>query len=548
MDGQEKRLGMVTGGSLTKGLEVKLDSEVSVEDMAVGRYVAIQGREQRFFGMITDVALGALDQRLTITPPDITDEFIARVLNGTGTYGSLRVVPMLTTTLLDGPRPAKTVPPHFASVCEASETDIELIFGEDDEKHFCIGSPLDMEVKVNLNYGRLIERSNGIFGKSGTGKTYLTYIFLASIIQKSSQQSLPREKAVHLIFDMHSEYGWEGHSEGGSGKVRGLKQLYGSRVAIFALDEQSFRNRGISPDYQVQIPLTDIDPEDIEILKDTLNLTDLAVDAAYTLKRRLKKAWITRLLNEDDAEGGDADIEDLVLNGKIHEKSLENLRRGLGRLKDWPFISTTGASGSIKAILDYLDRGTNIVMEFGRYGDNLAAYVLVANLITRRIYDQYRRRVEQAMGDRAKEPYHLIITIEEAHKFLSPQVANQTIFGTIAREMRKYKVTLLVVDQRPSGIDEEVMSQVGTRITCLLDNDKDIESVLMGVSGKGELKSVLSKLETRQQALIFGHAVPMPVVIQTREYGSADSYREFGHVEGEEARAKAARDIQDMYG
>ena len=75
-----------------------------------------------------------------------------------------------------------------------------------------------------------------------------------------------------------------------------------------------------------------------------------------------------------------------------------------------------------------------------------------------------------------------MITIEEAHKFLNPELAGQTIFGTIAREMRKYNVTLLVIDQRPSGIDDEVMSQIGTKITCLLDNDRDIDSVLAGVS------------------------------------------------------------------
>ena len=104
-----------------------------------------------------------------------------------------------------------------------------------------------------------------------------------------------------------------------------------------------------------------------------------------------------------------------------------------------------------------------------------------------------------------------IITIEEAHKFLNPEVASQTIFGTIAREMRKYNCTLLVIDQRPSGIDPEVMSQLGTKITCLLDNEKDIDSVLAGISGKNELKGVLAKLASKQQALIFGHAVPMPV-------------------------------------
>ncbi|MEA3397886.1 MAG: ATP-binding protein, partial [Chloroflexota bacterium] len=107
---------------------------------------------------------------------------------------------------------------------------------------------------------------------------------------------------------------------------------------------------------------------------------------------------------------------------------------------------------------------------------------------------------------------------EEAHKFLDPAIAKHTIFGTIAREMRKYNVTLLVVDQRPSGIDQEVMSQIGTRITARLDEENDIRAVFSGVSGTAALREILARLETKQQALILGHAVPMPIVIRTRDY------------------------------
>jgi len=180
----------------------------------------------------------------------------------------------------------------------------------------------------------------------------------------------------------------------------------------------------------------------------------------------------------------------------------------------------------VDSILSYLDRGINVVLEFGRFRD-ITSYILVANMLSRRIYAQYQARMERAMGEDSAKPTPLVITIEEAHKFLNPELANQTIFGTIAREMRKYNVTLLVIDQRPSGIDEEVMSQIGTKITCLLDNERDIDSVLAGVSGKSELKSVLAKLAAKQQALVFGHAVPMPVVFRSREYGSAESYKEF---------------------
>ena len=140
-----------------------------------------------------------------------------------------------------------------------------------------------------------------------------------------------------------------------------------------------------------------------------------------------------------------------------------------------------------------------------------------------------------------------MITIEEAHKFLDPAIAGNTIFGTIARELRKYNVTLFVVDQRPSGIDQEVMSQIGTRVTMLLDNPEDIKAVLSGVSGAEGLREVLARLDSREQALILGHAVPMPVVVQTRPY-DLDFYKAMGFVDEAELPERLASNVRKMRG
>ena len=170
-------------------------------------------------------------------------------------------------------------------------------------------------------------------------------------------------------------------------------------------------------------------------------------------------------------------------------------------------------------MMDYIDRGIHIVLEFGRQ-TSMLAYLLVANIISRKIHENYVQKSEAfyATQNPEDQPKHLVITIEEAHKFLNPTAARQTIFGTIAREMRKYYVSLLIVDQRPSGIDEEVLSQLGTKITALLNDEKDIQAVLTGVSNATGLRSVLASLDSKQQALMIGHAVPMPVVIRTRDY------------------------------
>ena len=93
-----------------------------------------------------------------------------------------------------------------------------------------------MDIPVCINLDRFVERSNGIFGKSGTGKTFLTRVMLAGVIRYG--------KAVNLIFDMHNEYGWETESEGSKGFVKGLKQLFPEKVAIFSLDPASTQKEG----------------------------------------------------------------------------------------------------------------------------------------------------------------------------------------------------------------------------------------------------------------------------------------------------------------
>ncbi len=538
MSEQARRLGQVVSGSLSEGLEIRLDPGVSVEEMAVGRYVVVEGRQRRFFGMVTDVKLAASSQQFAATPPDISDPFVAAVLDGTSTFGTLAVTPMLTIgreepQALAQPMPVKTVPSHYSAVMDASEQDVADVFGGEDENHFYIGHPLDMEARVHLDLQRFVARSSGVFGKSGTGKTFLTRLLLIGIVQRSA--------AVNLVFDMHNEYGWESASEDGT-RVKGLRQLFGSRVAVFSLDEVSSRNRGASPDELLQIAYGDVEPEDIALLKETLGLSDPMIESVHRLARLARGSWLAEFLALDSPareELADAHGLNVGTLNALHRK----LETRLGRL---PFLREQAVGTSARTLIQYLMGGRHVVLEFGRH-NSLDAYMLVANILTRRLHEEWVEAKDKALGDQAQEPPKLVITIEEAHKFLSPEVAEQTIFGTIAREMRKYNVTLLVVDQRPSGIADEVMSQIGTRVTCLLDDERDIQAVLSGVSGASSLRGVLARLDTRQQAIILGHAVPMPVVIRTRDYGGKAGYAEFQFAEAAELRRQATQDLADLF-
>ncbi len=346
-----------------------------------------------------------------------------------------------------------------------------------------------------------------MFGKSGTGKSFLTRLLLCGVIKNKI--------ASNLIFDMHSEYGWSGTTEDkAQQEVKGLAQLFQGDVLVYTLDPESSRRRGVRPDGDITIGLNEIGVDDVLLLQEALNLNPTAAESAFICFQRFGDAWISRLRDMD----GDA-LKEFADSVGANLASISALSRKLAQLDRLKFITRKASLSSINNIINALLAGKSVVVEFGQYRSELA-YMLVSNILTRLIYDVWVRKTETFLASKraSDKPPQLMITIEEAHKFLNPTTARQTIFGIIARELRKYSVTLLVVDQRPSSIDNEVMSQLGSRITALLNDDKDIDAVFTGVSGSKGLKAVLASLDSRQQAMILGHAVPMPVVIRTRPY------------------------------
>ncbi|MGK7959814.1 helicase HerA domain-containing protein [Crocosphaera sp.] len=540
-------LGAVVQGSLSQGLEVRLHSDVSVEQMRVGKFLVVQGVRSRFFCLLTDVSLGTANPRILANPPSFQDTFMRDVLAGSATYGNVELAPMLMLipteeednnasqsddTSLGSFQaqtnaeiellPVKTIPTHFSQVYEASERDFRMVFGWEDDptrRNFAIGKPLDMDVPICIDLDRFVERSNGVFGKSGTGKSFLTRLLISGIIRKQA--------AVNLMFDMHSEYGWEAMKEGKEvSTVKGLRQLFPGQVEIYTLDPESTKRRGVSDAQELYLSYDQIDIEDIRLVGHELGISEASLDNANILEAEYGKSWIMQLLNMTNE-----DIKLFCQEKQGHAGSIMSLQRKLMRLDNLKYLRTACPHNYINQVLESLDAGKHVVIEFGSQS-NMLSYMLATNMITRRIHGSYVKKAERFLQTKSPSdrPRQLVITIEEAHRFLDSKIVHQTIFGTIAREMRKYFVTLLIVDQRPSGIDNEVMSQVGTRITCLLNDEKDIDAMFTGVSGGQNLRSVLAKLDSKQQALILGHAVPMPVVIRTRAYDQ-QFYAEIGETD-----------------
>lgn len=506
-----KNLGRIISGSLSEGLLVRVNYEVDLETIKTGKFVSAVGNTYRFFSLITDLKLEVANPDAMIFLSDGQESVLHEMVRQREMYAVAKIKPMVLLDNRNHLVPVKTIPPHFAPVVNVDEQEVSLIFGKEDGEsaHFCIGYPLDMNTPVCIDLERFGERSSGVFGKTGTGKTFITRLLLAGVMRYS--------KTVNLIFDMHSEYGLQARQEGKNKNfVKGLKTLFPEKVAIFSLDPDSTRRRGGMPDVSVTIPFTAIGVADLLSLQSELNLHSTALEAAYLIFAKYKEHWLEKLL-----EPG-MDLKEFAEGVGAHPESVAALYRKLKRVERLPFFVPGTAANKFSVIdqmMEYVDRGISIIIEFGNYTSTFV-YLLIANIITRRIHAEYTAKTEKFLGSQqaGDEPNKLLIVIEEAHKFLNTTAAQQTIFGTIAREMRKYYVSLLVVDQRPSGIDSEVLSQIGTKVIAQLNDEKDIQAVLMGSPSSGGLRTVLASLDSKQQALVLGHAIPMPVVIQTRKY------------------------------
>jgi uncharacterized protein len=106
----------------------------------------------------------------------------------------------------------------------------------------------------------------------------------------------------------------------------------------------------------------------------------------------------------------------------------------------------------------------------------------------------------------------LLIVLEEAHNYLKAgenSISSNTV-QNIAKEGRKYGLGLMLVTQRPSELDETVLSQCGTLIALRMNNSKDRGHIKSAI--QDELQTIVDLLPSLRtgEGIISGEAVKMP--------------------------------------
>jgi hypothetical protein len=537
---EEHVIGYIVGGGLKENLRVRLT--VPAQEVQEGGFIVIKSGDWQFYGLVTDIQLGSTDPRFADEQTENRLPLeLARLLHGQTLYTTLEVLPALmmergpepgtknyetwreqiSLGLKEepSPLPIKTVPPHHAPAHLAGPGDIGEIFGKvGDKGNFVIGYTREGENPVCINLDKFVQRSSGVFGATGTGKSFLTRLVLAGLMHYN--------KASVLVYDMHNEYGYDDTASDTGKKVIGLRTKFPARVRVVALGGGA-QIRGSAPDFNLEIAKNDIQPVDIEMLTRELNLKETTPTTLDALYSNFGRNWFTRFQEMEsgktfeDEDGKRVPTPDSVAfwanQSGVNVMAAEGLHSKLGPLFRKSYIVDKPAVDTISEMIKALEAGQHVILSFGDF-DNDLDYLLVSNLLTRRIRDAWEERTNKFRTGGEKEPRQLVIVLEEAHKLLNREIATQTSFSTIAREMRKYYVTLVIVDQRPSQIYDEVMSQLGTRISGWLGDEDDIRAVLSGLAGRDALRGMLARLQPKEEVILLGWGVPMPLPVRSRRY------------------------------
>jgi DNA helicase HerA-like ATPase len=555
-------IGYVVGGGLKENLSIRLT--IPPQQVQEGGFVVVENNDWLFYGLVTDLKLGSTDPRFADEQSESRlPAQLASLLHGQTLYTNLEVLPALM--LERGPEPGspeyeawrkahqedprvlpvKTVPSHHAPVRLAAAGDVAQIFGEPGDKdHFIIGTTREQGHPVCLDLDKFVQRSSGIFGATGTGKSFLTRIILAGLIH--------HDKSSVLVFDMHNEYAYDDVASDSNQRVTGLKTKFPAKLRVVGLGRGGMI-RGQAPDFHLEIAMKDISPEDIEMLTRELNLketTPTTLDAlVHTFGhdrwfQKFRELKLGAMVTSD--EGKLVPAPDSVAawanSAGVNVAAAEGLYSKLNRVFNLDYVVEKPAADTLSEIIKSLEAGKHVVLSFSEHESDLD-YLLVTNLLTRRIREAWEQRTNRHRSHGEKEPRPLVVVLEEAHKLLNREMAAQTAFASIAREMRKYYVTLLVIDQRPSQIYDEVMSQLGTRVSGWLGDDSDVQAVLSGLAGRDSLRGMLARLQPKEEVLLLGWGVPMPIPVRSRRYDAQFWKELLGENKSKSTEAEILKDL-----
>ncbi len=500
----------------------------------VGSFVRIPQGYQDLFGVVSEV--GAEDVRQAPGAIDV----------GTGRWMKVQLVGESMGGVFE--RGIGQYPNVGDDVHITTESSLARIYGTDVLGHVVIGSLSSAEsIPAKIALDELITRHSAVLGSTGSGKS-TTIASLLQAITAAANGSYPNARI--LMLDIHGEY----------------RKALSDVATVYAIDPQPGEERLLIPYWALSASdllnfLTgslDDGPRETGFTDKILELKTRSHAAAgfagveegsitvdTPLPFSLKKLWhdlIDREIatfegpNRDESaqlDKGDADAliaprykpHAMGAKGPFLNQQAIGIRRQLNLLRSrlldrrYDFLLHPGPwepslDGHSERDLDCLLAGwiggDKPISILDLSGVPSAVLERLIGSILKIVYESLFWSREKSEGGIDRP---LLIVMEEAHRYLSSSadsLASETV-QRIAKEGRKYGVGAMIVSQRPSEVDETILSQCGTFFALRLSNPTDRERVRGTLpDGLAGLLDSLPVLRTGE-AIVMGEAAKLPM-------------------------------------
>ena len=385
-----------------------------------------------------------------------------------------------------------------ANVLPVTTDDLHAVFAASDEPHIEIGTvyPTD-DIRGALYVDPMLSKHFAVLGSTGTGKSTSVALILHRISELSPEGHI-------LMIDPHGEY---------SAAFKNCGEL-------FNVDNLQLPYWLMNFDEHCEVLLTTQGQErqrDADILAKCLLAARTKGKDVSQIGKVTVDSPIPYLL---------ADLNTILVNemGKLDRAGdtlpFQRLKTKLDELRADPrytfMFSGMLVSDSMPTLLAKLFRlpshGKPIsIVDVSGVPSEITS--VVVSILARMVFDY-------AIWSRTEAQRPLLLVCEEAHRYV-PKDENaengqavRKILERIAKEGRKYGVSLGLITQRPSDLAEGVLSQCGTIVSMRLNNDRDQACVraAMPEGARGFLDAIPA-LRNRE-CIVCGEGVAIPIRVR----------------------------------
>jgi len=385
-----------------------------------------------------------------------------------------------------------------AEVHPVTTEDLRSVFAASDEANIEIGTvyPTD-DIRGALYVDPMLSKHFAVLGSTGTGKSTSVALILHRISQLSPEGHI-------LMIDPHGEY---------SAAFKGCGEL-------FNVDNLQLPYWLMNFEEHCEVMLTTHDAErqrDADILAKCLLAARTKGKDMSQYGKVTVDSPIPYLL---------ADLNTIIVNemGKLDRAGdtlpYQRLKTKLDELRADPrytfMFSGMLVSDSMPGLISKLFRlpshGKPIsIVDVSGVPSEVTS--VVVSVLARMVFDY-------AIWSRTEAQRPLLLVCEEAHRYVPKDENAETgqsvrrILERIAKEGRKYGVSLGLITQRPSDLAEGVLSQCGTIISMRLNNDRDQACVraAMPEGARGFLDAIPA-LRNRE-CIVCGEGVAIPIRVR----------------------------------